>query len=163
MAKSSGKANWTALAASIVICSMAGAIGSVFTFDAIPVWYASLAKPPFSPPNWIFGPVWTSLYILMGISAYLIWQKGWANKPVRAAITLFGAQLSLNTIWSILFFGMRSPSLGFAGIVLLWISIVLTMRDFHRLDRRAAYLLVPYILWVSFASILNFAIWMLNG
>ena len=157
------KTDWKAFLASIIICSLAGAIGSVFTFSAIPTWYATLNKPFFSPPNWVFGPVWTTLYILMGISAYLIWQKGWERKPVRAALTLFGLQLFLNALWSMLFFGLRSPLYGLLCIIPLWLCIALSIRAFYPIDRRAAYLLVPYIVWVSFAAMLNFAIWTMNG
>jgi tryptophan-rich sensory protein len=161
-ADENAKTNWAALAASIIICTLAGAIGSPFTFPAIPTWYATLSKPFFSPPNWVFGPVWTMLYILMGISAYLIWQHGWKKKQVRFALFLFGMQLFLNALWSILFFGLRSPFYGLLCIIPLWICIALCIRAFYPIERWAAYLLVPYLLWVSFATILNAAIWMLN-
>lgn len=163
MAVSKPGISWLALIASIIICNLAGAIGAVFTFDAIPTWYAALNKPFFSPPNWVFGPVWTTLYILMGISAYLIWQKGWQKKSIRSALSLFGIQLFLNALWSILFFGLRSPLLGLAGILPLWLSIALCIKEFYPIDRKAAYLLIPYILWVSFATLLNLFIWMLNS
>ena len=148
--------NWPVLIAFIIICNLAGAIGSLFTIPAIPGWYASLSKPSFSPPSWLFGPVWTILYVLMGISAYLVWRKGWQKKPVRAALALFALQLFLNALWSILFFGLRSPLYGLAGIAFLWLSILLAMRAFYAIDRRAAYLLLPYIAWVSFAALLNY-------
>lgn len=151
--------NYLALAVSIIICNLAGALGALFTFAAIPTWYVSLVKPTFAPPNWIFGPVWTTLYVLMGISAYLVWKQG---KKAEFPLKIFGLQLVLNALWSILFFGLRSPALGFLGIVALWLSIVYSIKLFWNLDRRAAYLLIPYILWVTFASILNAAIWMLN-
>jgi len=156
------KTNWKALLAAIIICSLAGALGSLFTFSAIPAWYAGLNKPSFSPPNWVFGPVWTTLYILMGISAYLIYQKGWQKKPVRFALSIFAVQLVLNALWSILFFGLRSPLLGLAGIIPLWLSIAYCIKLFRPLDARAACLLIPYILWVSFATLLNYSIWALN-
>ena len=151
--------NYLALIAFIIICNLAGAIGAIFTFNAIPTWYAALAKPSFSPPNWIFGPVWTALYIMMGIAAYLAWKQG---KKADFALKIFGVQLILNTLWSILFFGLHSPALGLACIALLWLSIAWCIKLFCNLDKRAAYLLLPYILWVSFASLLNLAIWMLN-
>lgn len=157
------KQNYPALIGFIILSLLAGAIGSLFTFEAIPAWYASLSKPSFSPPNWVFAPVWTTLYILMGISAYLVWQKGWKKKPVRQALTLFAFQLLLNALWSFLFFGLRSPLYGFICIIFLWFSIAGCIRAFYPLDKKAAYLLIPYILWVSFAAILNFLIWALNG
>ncbi len=153
------------LAASVIICLLAGIIGSLFTMPAIPSWYASLAKPAFSPPNWLFGPVWTILYILMGISLYLVWSKQGKSGMVKgkaSALKVFAVQLALNALWSVLFFGLRSPALGFAGIVLLWISIAATMHLFRKIDRKAFWLLVPYILWVSFAAFLNFSVWMMN-
>lgn len=151
--------NYLALAAFIIVCNLAGAFGAIFTLDAIPTWYAFLAKPTFSPPNWVFGPVWTALYILMGISAYLIWKQG---KKAAFALQAFALQLILNALWSFLFFGMRSPAAGFAGIVPLWLSIAYCIDLFWGIDRRAAYLLVPYIAWVTFATLLNLSIWMLN-
>lgn len=157
------KQNWLMLALFILLPLAAGAIGSLVTFDAIPAWYATLAKPSFAPPNWLFGPVWTTLYVLMGISAYLIWQKGRESGKVKSALTMFGIQLALNVLWSILFFGFRSPFYGLLCIILLWLAIAYCIRLFHPIDKRAAYLLVPYILWVTFASLLNFSIWALNG
>ena len=163
MAKKSGKgSSWLALAGFILISLLAGAIGSLFTFSAIPAWYATLSKPSFSPPNWVFAPVWTALYVLMGISAYLVWQRGRKEKQVSFALQIFGVQLILNTLWSILFFWLRSPSLGLAEIIFLWLSIAYCVKLFFALDRRAAYLLLPYLAWVSFATLLNYSIWMLN-
>jgi len=156
------KQNWLALTGFILLSFLAGAIGSLFTFSAIPNWYATLVKPSFAPPNWLFGPAWTTLYVLMGISAYFIYQKGWKNKPVRFALSIFGVQLALNALWSILFFGLRSPLYGLMGIIPLWLSIAFCIRLFYPIDKKAAYLLVPYILWVTFATLLNFSIWMLN-
>jgi benzodiazapine receptor len=150
------------LVVSIIICQIAGVIGSIFTTPAIPVWYASLIKPTFTPPNWVFAPVWTGLYLLMGISAFLVWRKGSDNHLVNSALRLFIIQLILNTFWSILFFGLRSPVLGFLEMILLWVAILLTILSFFRASKIAGFLLVPYILWVSFAAILNFSIWRLN-
>jgi tryptophan-rich sensory protein len=147
----------------IFICLFAGFIGSFFTTPAIPTWYAMLQKPSFAPPNWVFFPVWTALFIMMGISLFLIWQKGWEDKKVKTAIYLFACQLVLNTFWSIAFFGLKSPFLGLMEIIILWIAILATILTFNKLSRTAAYLLIPYILWVSFAALLNFIIWRLNS
>lgn len=153
--------NFLKLATSIIVCQLAGIIGSIFTISSIPTWYASLNKPFFNPPNWIFGPVWTILYLLMGVSLYLIWQQKKSKKRTNALI-VFASQLGLNTLWSIIFFGMQSPFLAFLVIVGLLIFIILTIIKFFPLSKTAAYLLIPYILWVSFASILNFSIVVLN-
>jgi tryptophan-rich sensory protein len=147
----------------VFICLFAGFVGSFFTTPAIPTWYAMLQKPSFAPPNWVFFPVWTSLYIMMGISLFLVWQKGWEDKAVKTAIYLFAGQLVLNTLWSFAFFGLRSPLLGLMEIIILWIAILATIQTFIKLSRTAAYLLIPYILWVSFAAFLNFSIWRLNS
>jgi translocator protein len=148
---------------SILICLFAGFIGSFFTSSAIPTWYATLQKPSFSPPNWVFFPVWTSLFIMMGISLFLVWQKGWEDKKVKTALYIFAGQLVLNILWSVAFFGLRSPLLGLVEIIILWIAILATILSFMKVSRTAAYLLIPYILWVSFAAILNFSIWALNS
>ncbi|MCC7552480.1 tryptophan-rich sensory protein [Candidatus Micrarchaeota archaeon] len=146
----------------IILCLLAGIIGSIFTTQNIPTWYESINKPSFNPPNWVFGPVWTILYVLMGISAYLIYSKGIKKKEVKLALIIFGIQLVLNTLWSILFFGLTSPLFGLICIIFLWLFIVLIMKLFYKLDKKAAYLLIPYILWVSFATILNYYIFILN-
>ena len=147
---------------SIIICLFAGAIGTIFTVSSIPTWYAFINKPAFSPPNWIFGPVWTILYILMGISLALVWQKGLKTKKVRDALYLFGIQLALNAIWSPIFFGAKSLLVALIVIVLMWIFILKTILAFGKINRTASYLLYPYIVWVSFATILNFSVWLLN-
>ncbi len=146
----------------ILLCQMAGIIGSLFTFDAIPGWYAGLAKPEFSPPNWIFGPVWISLYTIMGISAYLVFKKGFEKKEVKLALTFFGVQLLLNALWSIIFFGLQSPLSALFCILALLCMIIGTVFLFWRISKVAALIMVPYVIWVSFASILNYFIWMLN-
>jgi tryptophan-rich sensory protein len=143
-------------------CELLGIVGTPFTISAIPAWYAHLHKASFSPPNWIFGPVWILLYFFMGISVFLIWQKGLKNKKVKRALIYFLIQLFLNFLWSILFFGLRNPLLGFVDILLLLVSIAVTIITFYKLSKTAAWLLVPYILWVSFATILNFSILLLN-
>lgn len=146
----------------VLICLLAGAIGSIFTTSSIPTWYASLHKPIFNPPNWIFGPAWTILYVLMGISAYLIWEKRSRYRPAKPALVIFSIQLVLNVIWSILFFGLKSPLLAFIEIIILWTAILFTILKFHRISKTAAYLLIPYICWVTFASVLNYYILILN-
>ncbi len=146
----------------IVVSELAGVIGSLFTVSAIPTWYAGLVKPALNPPAWVFGPAWTTLYFLMGVAAFLIWKNGWERKDVRMALGVFGIQLFLNAIWSIIFFGLQSPALALVDIVLLWLAIVWTMFVFYKISKPAAYLLMPYILWVGFASYLNYSIWMLN-
>ncbi|MFA5382405.1 MAG: TspO/MBR family protein [Candidatus Micrarchaeia archaeon] len=146
----------------IFLCLLAGIIGSFFTASNIPTWYEGLNKPSFNPPNWLFGPVWTALYILMGISAYLIYSKGLKKKEIKFALSIFGIQLILNTLWSILFFGFKSPIFGLICILFLWVFILFTIKLFYKIDKKAAYLLIPYILWVSFATILNYFILILN-
>ena len=146
----------------IIICNLAGIIGSFFTFTAIDSWYATLIKPEFNPPNWVFGPVWTLLYTLMGISLYIIWKKYEEGKDAKPALTIFSVQWALNALWSILFFGLQSPLYGLIGIIPLWISIALMIKSYYPLSRNAALLQIPYLLWVSFATILNASIWMLN-
>jgi benzodiazapine receptor len=150
------------LVASIILCQLAGLIGSIFTTPAIPTWYESLKKPFFNPPNWIFGPVWVSLYLLMGISLFLIWQRRENNPQAQKGLILFFIQLILNAFWSVAFFGLRSPLLGLIDIVLLWIAILLTIKSFFGISKTAALLILPYILWVSFAVLLNFSLWILN-
>lgn len=147
---------------SVGVCFLVAGIGSAFTLPSIPSWYAHLNKPFFSPPNWIFGPVWTILYFLMGLSLYLIWNKNLKNKKKDKAMKIFIFQLILNLLWSLVFFGLHQPLLAFVTIIALWISIFMTIKSFYKVSRIAAHLLIPYILWVSFASILNFSIWILN-
>ena len=150
------------LVISIAVCLLAGIIGSVFTTPSIPTWYAALNKPSFNPPNWIFGPVWTTLFILMGIAVNLIWREGVERKEVRIALSLFGIQLALNVLWSFLFFGFHSPLYAFMEIIILWSTILLTIIYFWWISKTAGLLLLPYILWVSFAAFLNFFIWRIN-
>lgn len=153
------KTNYSKLFLSLLLCLSVGFLGSIFTVSAIPTWYATLHKPFFSPPNWVFGPVWTTLYILMALAFYLIWQKGVKN---QAAIFFFMIQLFLNFLWSILFFWLHSPLLGLIGIVFLWLMIFLTIKSFLKINKAAGLLLLPYLFWVSFASILNLAVYLLN-
>jgi len=150
------------LVLAIFVCQLAGVVGSVFTRPAISSWYATLRKPTFTPPNWLFAPVWTMLFLLMGISAYLIWREGLANREVKIALVIFGTQLVLNTLWSFFFFKLQSPLYGFVEIVILWFAILFTIIYFFKVSRAASFLLLPYVFWVSFAAILNFYIWRLN-
>ncbi len=150
------------LAFAILGSQAAGLIGSLFTFNSVRGWYTTLERPALNPPGWIFGPVWTTLYLLMGIAAYLVWQKGMKKKEVRFALGLFVGQLAFNALWSILFFGLQSPGAALIDIFLLWLAIIATIEAFVKVSRPAAWLFVPYLLWVSFASYLNFAIWSLN-
>lgn len=153
--------NIVKLVISIAASLAAGAVGSLATIPNIPSWYAALDKPWFNPPNWIFGPVWTTLYILMGISLYLVWVAR-SKEQKRTAYILFGAQLFLNALWSIVFFGLHEPLAAVGIILLLLVSLVVTFGSFWRFSRVASLLLVPYIAWVSFASCLNIAIALLN-
>lgn len=158
--------NRTKLVISLALPQAAGLIGSLFTATTIPTWYATLQRPALSPPNWIFGPVWTTLFVLMGIALYLVWKQWailpWSRTQKRLAMIIFGAQLALNTLWSIIFFGLRNPGAALIEIVFLWLAIAATMYVFAKVSKPAAWLLVPYLAWVSFASYLNYAIWTLN-
>ena len=174
------------VATAIAISGLAGVIGLSFTTPSISSgWYANLVKPEFAPPNWVFGPAWTTLYFLIGISLFLVWknkwettnrileskQKGWNKWSERLwtgdlqkanVIAIFAVQYVLNILWSFVFFGWRLPSLAFLVILALWFAIIFTIINFYRISKLAAYLLVPYILWVSFAGYLNYSIWQLN-
>ena len=150
------------LTISILTCLILGGLSGISTTSAITGWYSTLIKPPFNPPNWVFGPAWTLLYILMGISFALIWNKGIEKKEIKNALGIFVFQLILNLVWSLLFFSMQNPAIAFIDIVILWLAIILTIKKFLPINRTAAYLLIPYLLWVSFASLLNVSIWYLN-
>jgi len=150
------------LIACLLICNTVGILGSLVTVTGQGSWYALLVKPPFNPPSWVFAPAWTILYILMVVSLYLIWMEGSDRHGVRVAMVAFAGQLFLNGIWSFLFFGMQSPLLGLVDILALWMAVAVTIRFTWPLNKDAACLLIPYILWVSFASLLNGAIWVLN-
>lgn len=186
--------NFFKLVIAIAVSEAAGIIGAFFTTPAIQSgpsagsglsWYATLAKPELAPPNWVFGPVWTTLYALIGISLYLVWknkwevryrilhshEKAWNRWSQRLwtgdlqklnAIAVFAAHFALNILWSAVFFGMQSPGFAFAVIIALWVSIVYVIVNFYRISKPAAWLLVPYILWVTFAAYLNFSIWVMN-
>jgi translocator protein len=153
---------FTKLILSIIICQAAGVIGSVFTSSSVSNWYPTLVKPNFTPPGWVIGLVWIVLFTLMGVSLFLVWQEGLNLPEIRKAVYIFLAQLLVNVLWSWAFFGMKSPLAGLGVIAVLWILILLTIVKFWPISREAALLLVPYILWVSFAGFLNFTIWRLN-
>lgn len=146
----------------IGVCEAAGIVGALFTTPSISTWYTTLTKPALNPPAWIFAPVWTTLYLLMGIAAFLIWQKGLKKKEVKTALLIFIGQLLLNGLWTILFFGFHQIFFALIEIVLLWCAILASIVTFSKLSRSAAYLLVPYLLWVTFATYLNAAFWILN-
>ena len=150
------------LVVGIAVCQLAGVIGGFFTASSVNTWYATLTKPAFSPPNWIFSPVWITLYVLMGLALFLVWRKGLQTEGVKTALFFFGVQLALNTLWSILFFGLKMPLLAFIEIVILWDFILITLLKFKKISKSSALLLVPYLLWVSFAAVLNFFLWYLN-
>lgn len=149
------------LIVAILICFAAAGIGSLATTPQIPGWYANLAKPTWTPPGWIFGPVWTLLYLMMAVAAWLVWrQAGFAG--AKLPLALFGIQLALNSLWSVLFFGLQNPSAAAVEIVLLWAAILATMITFWKRSQLAGGLLTPYLAWGSFAAMLNVAIWRMN-
>jgi benzodiazapine receptor len=154
--------NYLKMFVAVVICLLAGFIGSFFTTPAIGTWYATLAKPSFGPPNWIFAPVWTILFVLMGLALYLVWSRGLAERKNKTAFCFFLVHLVFNILWSVVFFGLHNPGLAFLVIVALWLMIAYLILNFYRIKKAAGWLLLPYLLWVSFATLLNFAIWQLN-
>lgn len=171
---------------SILICQAAGVLGSIFTAPAIKTWYAFLEKPSFSPPDFVFAPVWVVLFLLMGIALYLVWAKNWhievkAGEAERKtwnpisrklltgswreenAVLIFSLQLILNVLWSVIFFGLKSPGLAFFEILMLWFAILYTIINFYRISKASSFLLLPYLLWVTFAAVLNLSVWLLNS
>ncbi len=152
---------WVGLAGFILLCLAAGWIGSIFTGSSVDTWYQTLQKPPWNPPEWVFGPVWTVLYVLMGIAAWLVWREyGFTGAPV--AMGLFLTQLALNILWSGIFFGLREPGWAAVEILFLWAAVLGTMVLFGRLNRAAGWLFAPYLAWVTYATTINFAVWWLN-
>jgi len=147
---------------SIVACQGAGGIGAIFTRNAISTWYAYLKKPAFTPPNSVFGPVWITLYLLMGIAVFMVWREGLTEEGVKIAFIIFWVQLVLNVLWSVIFFGLKSPLGGMVLILLLWIAILVNIIKFFGVSPVAGVLLIPYIIWVSIAANLNVRIWILN-
>lgn len=145
----------------VAISLGAGGIGLVLDTPAVQIWYPTLAKPSWTPPSWVFSPVWTTLYFMMAVAAWLVWRRfGWGG--ARVALALFACQLVLNVVWSGVFFALRRPGLAFVESVLLWVMILLTIIKFWPLSRTAGWLLMPYLLWVAYAVALNFAIWRMN-
>jgi translocator protein len=147
---------------SIVIVFLAAAVGTVYTLKEITTWYVSLTKPSFTPPNWAFGPIWSTLYVLMGIALFLVWREGLDRKDVRIAILVFAVQLVLNVAWSLVFFATHNIFGGLVLIILLWISILVNIIVFYRVSKPAGLILIPYIIWVSIASYLNYSVYILN-
>jgi benzodiazapine receptor len=146
----------------VVLCLASGGIGSIFTASSVKTWYPTLKKPTWTPPRWIFGPVWTTLYILMAVAAWLVLRTaGW--HAAQAAMIVFFGQLFLNTIWSILFFGLKNPGAAFSEIVLLWLAILATIVLFFQQRALGGWLMLPYLGWVTYAAALNFTIWRLNS
>lgn len=151
------------IAIALVICLMVGYSASVVTRPSVETWYPTLIKPPFNPPNWIFMPVWTLLYILMAVAAGMVWDKiKEQQETVKMALGFFIIQLTLNAIWSYLFFELKNPMLALIEIVLLWLMIYETYLKFIKINKMAGYLLIPYMVWVAFAAVLNASIWWLN-
>lgn len=158
----SGLARWAGLVAFIVLCLGAGGLGAIATTPEIPTWYQDLVKPSWNPPAYLFGPVWTALFVMMAIAGWLVWKpRGFTQAAVP--LTLFGSQLVLNVAWSWIFFGAHQPGWAFLEIIVLWLAILATTAAFFRSDKTAGWLMIPYLAWVSFASVLNFTIWRLNA
>jgi translocator protein len=148
---------------SIAVCQAAGFVGSIFTFPAIPTWYASIVKSPLNPPSWVFGPVWTTLFTLMGIALWLVLtKKPFRKREAYMAAGVFAVQLILNALWSYVFFGLQDPRAAFFELLALWLAIAATIIVFYRIRKSAAILLIPYLLWVSFAGFLTYSVWQLN-
>ena len=162
MTSSRPKYPWLGLVVFLVVCFGAAGIGGAVTTPKIGSWYATLVKPSWNPPNWIFGPVWSALYLGMAVAAWLVWRQGGLGGAAMP-LALFGVQLVLNVLWSCLFFGIQNPGLAFIEVLLLWTAIAATMVAFWFRSTVAGLLFVPYLAWVSFASVLNFVIWRLNS
>jgi tryptophan-rich sensory protein len=147
---------------SLAIPLVVGYLGSLLTTPSISTWYQELYKPSFTPPNWVFAPAWTTLFILMGVACFLILRDGKKNRYFRSAYLSYGAQLFLNIYWSFLFFYIKEPPLAFYAIISLWSMIFVNIYYFYQIKKTAAYLLIPYIVWVTFAAVLNYSIWLIN-
>ena len=150
------------LIVSIVICFSAAGLGSLVTDPRIPDWYAQLSKPSWTPPDWVFGPVWTALYVCMAVSVWLVWREAGAA-AAKLPIALFAVQLVLNSLWSVLFFGFQRPGIAAGEIVLLWAAILANIVAFWGRSKPASLLLTPYLAWVTFAVVLNWTIWRMNA
>lgn len=146
----------------IAVTQLAGFLGAVFTTSAIPTWYQNINKPAFTPPGWVFAPVWTILYLMMAVAVYLVWLQRETTPDFQTAFVLFFIQLALNSLWSILFFGLQDPLAALIEIVVLWVALVLTIWNFYKINTWAAVLLLPYLIWSTFAAFLNYSIVVLN-
>jgi len=157
----SGPVRGIGLVIFIVVCLGAGGLGAIATRPEIPTWYPELVKPLWNPPAYLFGPVWTTLFVMMAVAGWLVWKlRGFTQACIP--LTLFGLQLLLNVAWSWIFFGYHQPGWAFVEIILLWLAILATTVAFFRSDKTAGWLMIPYLAWVTFASVLNFTIWRLN-
>jgi tryptophan-rich sensory protein len=159
---SADRNDWRVLVRSVLLCELAGVVPALLTADDVATWYPTLARPAFTPPDWVFGPVWTTLYLLMGVALYLTWRSD-RGRERRVALSVFGVQLALNATWTLVFFGAHAIFGGLVVIAALLAAILATIGTFARIDRRAAALLLPYLLWVGFATVLNYEIWRLNS
>ena len=155
--------NTVKLIIAIIVPQAVGIISGLLTASGTREWYSTLTKPSFNPPAWVFGPVWTVLYLMMGVAAFLVWKKGLEEPGVKIAMLLFLVQLGLNAVWPLLFFGMHAPGIAFVEILILWAAIGATLIAFGAQNIVAGALLVPYLAWVSFAAVLNFWLWRLNS
>ncbi|HUV13439.1 MAG TPA: TspO/MBR family protein [Acidobacteriota bacterium] len=155
--------NTVKLIIAIIVPQAVGIISGLLTASGTREWYSTLTKPAFNPPAWVFGPVWTVLYLMMGVAAFLVWKKGLEEPGVKMAMLLFLVQLGLNAVWPLLFFGIHAPGIAFAEILILWAAIGATLIAFGAQNIVAGALLVPYLAWVSFAAVLNFWLWRLNS
>lgn len=158
-----GKAfrDFLVLAGWLALCFVVAGLGGAATSTSVSTWYLELEKPSWNPPSWVFGPVWTVLYAMMAVAAWLVWRVPPSTER-SAGLRVFGVQLALNLLWSCVFFGLRNPGWAFLEVVLMWTAIAVTMRCFLRLSRPAGWLLAPYLAWTTFAATLNFTLWMLN-
>lgn len=152
---------WIGLLLFISVCLAAGGLGAIATTPEINGWYRTIAKPAWNPPDWVFGPVWTTLFVMMGLAAWLVWKPS-GFRAAYLPLTLFALQLALNIAWSWIFFGMHQIGWAFVEIVTLWVTILATNIAFFRRSKGAGFLLVPYLAWVTFASVLNFTVWRMN-
>jgi translocator protein len=146
----------------VLVALAAGGLGSLATVPAVPGWYAGLAKPSWTPPSWLFGPVWTLLYLTMGVAAWLVWREAGGVRAAGLPLTIWLVQLALNALWSFLFFGLRQPGWAFVEVVVLWLAILATVAACWRISPTAGAVLLPYLLWVSYAAALNGALWWMN-
>lgn len=160
--ESSTKNDILKLAGSFIIVIIFATIGSLATYSQIPTWYATLIRPDWAPPSWVFPVVWTTLYILMALALFLVWRKGLETKPAKVAVAVFLVQLILNALWSVVFFGLHSLGGGVVLIVMMWIAILANIIVFYRISKWAGILLIPYIIWVTIASYLNYTVYILN-